>query len=195
MKTAVKDGGRRAVAPVARFLANVGISPNHITVVGLLAMAAAGVFLAYGRFRLAAGALLFGGLCDMLDGAVARDSGRSSPFGAFLDSTADRYAELFFFAGLLVYFTHAEGSVLYALLTFLATGGSFMVSYTRARSEGLGIECNVGIMERPERMVLLLVAAIFGPLGMKIALWILTPLVYWTALQRFHHVQGATRAS
>ncbi len=193
MKTAVKEQGRRAVAPVARVLANVGISPNHITVAGLLAMVAAGVFLAFGRFRLAGLAVLVGGLCDMLDGAVARDSGQSSRFGAFLDSTADRYAELFFFAGLLVWFIDGERSTLYALLTFLATGGSFMVSYTRARSEGLGIECKVGLMERPERMVLLIAAAFAGPWAMKIALWVLTPLVFWTSFQRIQHVQGQAR--
>ena len=189
----VKEWARKVLEPIARVLANLGITPNHVTVVGLLLMAASGVFLAYGRFLGAALTLLAGGLCDMLDGAVARATGLSSPFGAFFDSTADRFAEMFFFAGLIVYFTGAEHSVLYALLTFLAAGGSFLVSYTRARSEGLGIACQVGLMERPERMVLLLIAAFFGAAGLKVALWILVPLVMWTALQRVHHVLGATR--
>jgi CDP-diacylglycerol--glycerol-3-phosphate 3-phosphatidyltransferase len=189
----VKEWARRALAPVARVLAGLGITPNHITVAGLLLMAAAGVFLAYGRFLAAAFTMLAGGLCDMLDGAVARSSGHSSPFGAFFDSTADRFAELFLFAGLLVYFTDHDPSLLYLLLTFFALGGSFMVSYTRARSEGLGIACRVGLMERPERVVLLLLAALIGPVGMKVALWILVPLTMWTALQRIQHVMKATR--
>ncbi len=189
----VKETARRALEPIARVLAGLGITPNHITVAGLLLTAASGVFLAYGRFLAAAVTLLVGGLCDMLDGAVARTTGLSSPFGAFLDSTADRFAELFLFAGLAVYFTRGEPSLLYVLLTIFALGGSFMVSYTRARSEGLGIACRVGLMERPERVVLILVAALFGAAGLKVALWILVPLTMWTALQRIHHVLGATR--
>ncbi len=181
------------VVPMARVLANLGVSPNHITLAGLVAMAAAGVLLAFGSFRWAALAVVVGGLCDMLDGAVARGAGLSSRFGAFLDSTSDRIAEMVFFAGLLVYFSRFEPSTLYALLTFLAAGGSFMVSYTRARSEGLGVECKVGFMERPERMILLLVAALFGAAGMKAALWILVPLVLFTTVQRVVHVEGKTR--
>lgn len=193
MKTIVKERARRVLAPVAGALVRLGVTPNQLTVTGLLAMAASGVFLAFGRFGWAGAALAVGGLCDMLDGAVARGSGLASVFGAFLDSTADRFAEMFFFAGLLVFFTAREPSVLYALLTFLTAGGSFLVSYARARSEGLGIPCGVGWMERPERMVLLLVAAFFGVGGMKVALWVLLPLVLWTTAQRIQHVQAETR--
>jgi CDP-diacylglycerol--glycerol-3-phosphate 3-phosphatidyltransferase len=131
----------------------------------------------------------------MLDGAVAREAGLTSRFGAFLDSTVDRYAEMFVFAGLLVYFVQVEGSTLYALLTFLAAGGSYMVSYTRARAEGLGLRCEVGLMERPERLILMLVAILIGLLAVKIALWVLTGLVTWTSWQRIRHVRGETRSS
>lgn len=195
MKSAAKDLGRRALAPVAKGLVRLYVSPNHVTVAGLVAMAGSGVLLARGSFRGAGVALLVGGLCDMLDGAVARTSGKSSSFGAFFDSTSDRLAELLFFAGLLVYFTGVEPSVQYALLTFLAAGGSLLVSYTRARAEGLGIDCQVGMMERPERMVLLLIACFVGAIGVKVALWILTPLVFFTSLQRVLHVKKRTRAS
>ncbi len=194
MKSAAKDLGRRALAPVARVLAALHVSPNLITVAGLLAMALAGWLLALGRFRLAGLALLLGGLCDMLDGAVARHNGVANPFGAFFDSTSDRLAEMLFFAGLLVYYTRLEPSTLYALLTFLAAGGSLLVSYTRARAEGLGVDCQVGMMERPERLVLLLLACFVGGVGLKVALWILTPLVFFTSLQRVLHVQSRTRA-
>ena len=193
MKSAVKDLGRRALAPVARGLARLHVSPNHITLAGLVAMAGSGALLGLGSFRGAGLALLVGGVCDMLDGAVARDSGVSSRFGAFFDSTSDRLAEMFFFAGLLVHYTRVDPSVLYALLTFFAAGGSFMVSYTRARAEGLGVDCQVGVMERPERMVLLLLACFVGGIGMKAVLWVLTPLVFHTSLQRILHVQERTR--
>lgn len=194
MKSVVKAQGRRVLAPVAVFLANIGVSPDHLTLAGLLGSTLAGVLVADGRFLWAAAALLAGSLCDVLDGSVARFSNRSSRFGAFLDSTVDRYAEMVFFAGVLVYFVRGEGDTLYALLTFLAAGGSFMVSYTRARAEGIGIPCEVGMMERPERMVVLLIATLVGPMGLRIALWVLTVLVTWTSLQRVMHVRRETRS-
>jgi CDP-diacylglycerol--glycerol-3-phosphate 3-phosphatidyltransferase len=188
VKSALKEGARRVVEPLARGLGALGATPNGITVAGLLFSAVAGVLAARGVFAGAALLLLVGSVCDMLDGALARITGRSARFGAFLDSTVDRVAELALFAGLLVYFTDPGRSPLYALLTFLAAGGSFLVSYTRARSEGLGIECRVGLMERPERLVLLVLALLVGPPGLRIALWALNVLVWWTALQRIRHV-------
>jgi CDP-diacylglycerol--glycerol-3-phosphate 3-phosphatidyltransferase len=180
---------------VAKLLANLGVSPDHLTWSGLLASMIAGALVAYGRFQLAALALLLGALLDVLDGSVARASDRTSRFGAFLDSTVDRITEMFFFAGLLVYFITIESSTLYVVLTFFAAGGSFLVSYTRARAEGLGIKCEVGVMERPERLVLLLVATLIGAPAIRIALWILTVLVAWTSLQRMHHVWKETQSS
>jgi CDP-diacylglycerol--glycerol-3-phosphate 3-phosphatidyltransferase len=194
VKTRIKDRVRGAVVPVASALAGLGVTPNHLTLFGLVASAAGGALLAWGRFRTAALALLLGGLADMLDGAVAREAGCSTRFGAFLDSTVDRYAEMLVFAGLLVYFIRVEDSTIYALLTFLAAGGSYMVSYTRARAEGLGLRCDVGLMERPERLILILVAILIGPLAVKFALWVLTGLVTWTSWQRIRHVLGETRS-
>lgn len=193
MKSAVKDRGRGILAPVARLLANLGVTPNTLTVAGLAASGVAGFLVARGDFRASAIALLAGGLCDVLDGAVARATGRSSTFGAFLDSSVDRVAEMFFFAGILVFFIREEPSTLYALLAFLAAGGSYMVSYVRARSEGLGVPCTVGWMERPERMVLMIVATAVGSWGVRVALWILTVLVFWTSIQRMQHVYRETR--
>jgi CDP-diacylglycerol--glycerol-3-phosphate 3-phosphatidyltransferase len=193
VKSAIKDRGRWILAPVARLLANLGVTPNALTVTGLVASGAAGFLIARGGFRASAIALLAGGLCDILDGAVARATGRSSTFGAFLDSTVDRVAEMLFFAGILVYFVREEPSTLYALLAFLGAGGSYMVSYVRARSEGLGVPCTVGWMERPERMVLMIVATAAGSWGVRVALWILTVLVFWTSIQRLQHVYRETR--
>lgn len=192
MKTLAKTQGRRMAAPLARALADLGVSADHLTWAGLVASALAGVLVAGGHFRLAALTLLAGALCDVLDGSVARATGKASPFGAFLDSTVDRVAELCFFAGALVWFIGTGAGVLYPLLCILAASGSFMVSYTRARAEGLGIECSVGLMERPERMVLLLLATLLGGVGLRVVLWVLTPLVWWTTGQRVRHVYGET---
>jgi len=193
VRSAIKQGGRRLLDPLARLLANVGVRPDTLTWIGLLGSGVAGALLAYGRFQLAALALLLGALCDMLDGAVARVSGLTTRYGAFLDSTVDRAAEMFLFAGLLVHFTRVDGSPLYPLLTFFAAGTSFLVSYTRARAEGLGIPCAVGWMERPERLVLLLIAVTFGSGSVRVALWILFVLTLWTAGQRVLHVRRETR--
>jgi CDP-diacylglycerol--glycerol-3-phosphate 3-phosphatidyltransferase len=193
VKAAIRDRCRGILSPAARLLANIGVSPNALTALGLAASGVAGVVVAQGAFRAAAAALLVGGLCDVLDGAVARATGRSSTFGAFLDSSVDRVAEMLFFAGILVYFIREEPSTLYALLAFLAAGGSFMVSYVRARSEGLGVPCTVGWMERPERLALLIVATVVGSWGIRVALWILTILVFWTTVQRMQHVRRETR--
>jgi len=191
VKSAIKARARILLGPPARGLGWLGITPNHLTLFGMFLSGVAGVLLAGGRFRTGAIVLILGSLCDMLDGAVARETGRSSAFGAFLDSTVDRVSEMFVFAGLLVYFTR-EGATLYTLLAFLAAAGSFLVSYTRARAEGLGIPCQVGWMERPERMVMLILACLLGPGVVRIALWVLTALVAWTSWQRIHHVrQGA----
>lgn len=194
MKSAIKDRGRGILAPIAHLLANLGVSPNVLTLLGLVASGVAGILIARGAFRGAALALLAGGLCDVLDGAVARATGRSSTFGAFLDSSVDRVAEMLFFAGILVYFIREDPSTVYAVLAFLGAGGSYMVSYVRARSEGLGVPCTVGWMERPERMVLMIAAAAIGSWGIRVALWILTVLVFWTSIQRMQHVYRETRS-
>lgn len=194
MKAAIKTRGRAALHPVARLLANVGVSADALTWTGLAGSTAAGALIAAGRFRVAALVLLGGALCDVLDGGVARVSGRTSRFGAFLDSSVDRLAELAVFGGMVVYFGRADGSSLYPLLAFLAAGGSYMVSYTRARAEGLGVSCAVGWMERPERLVLLLVSTALGPAAIRVALWVLTALTFFTAGQRMIHVHRETRS-
>jgi phosphatidylglycerophosphate synthase len=193
VKAAIKRQSRALLDPLARLLANVGVRPDTLTWIGLVGSAVASVLLAWGRFRPAALALFLGALCDMLDGGVARISGTTSRYGAFLDSTVDRAAELLLFGGLLVYFAHQDGSSLYPVLALLTAGSSFLVSYTRARAEGLGIPCSVGWMERPERLVLLLVAVLLGPTPIRVALWVLFGLTLWTVVQRMMHVRRETR--
>jgi len=195
MKSRVKEIARSIVGPLADGLAAAGVSPNHLTLAGLVFSGAAGAAAATGRLRLGAVLLILGGVCDMLDGAVARRHGHVTRFGAFLDSTVDRASEMVFFAGVALYYHHAEPSGLYLVLSVLALGGSFLISYARARAEGLGLSCEVGLLERPERLVLIIAALLVGPVGLKAVLWILTPLAYFTSWQRIAHVRAETSGS
>jgi soluble lytic murein transglycosylase len=167
--------------PVGRALFRLRLRPNHLTVIGLVVsfFAAAG-FIA-GHVRWAGCLLLLAGLCDLLDGALARVSGQATVFGAFLDSVIDRYSDLIVLLGIVVLFArtpHARG----ALVAMAGLVGSVMVSYTKARAESIGVDCNVGFMERPERMICLVAGAILDLL--EPALWVLAVLSNLTALQR-----------
>lgn len=136
---------------LARGLVRFGVDPNVLTVLGVLAGIAVGLFYGLGAPALAAGFIVICGVFDILDGKVASNASRSSLFGAILDSSLDRYSEFFMYAGLAYHFRHGWG----LWLTLLAILGSNMVSYTRARAEGLGVVCRVGVMQRAERLVLL----------------------------------------
>jgi CDP-diacylglycerol--glycerol-3-phosphate 3-phosphatidyltransferase len=194
VKSRIKDAARRVAHPLAAGLQRLGVTPNQVTFVGLLLTFAAAWALAQGRFPLATALLLVGSVCDMLDGDLARLSGNASRFGAFLDSTIDRYAELALFFGAALYFA-AAGEVSIVAATFLAASGSILVSYARARAEGLGLECKVGLMERPERLVVLILATAFGPVALTWALWGLAGLTHATAIQRIVHVQRTLRSA
>jgi CDP-diacylglycerol---glycerol-3-phosphate 3-phosphatidyltransferase len=169
----------RMIQPLIVLLTKAGVTPNTITLIGFLLNIGVAILLVMGadqptldlRYIGWAGALiLFAGLFDMIDGRLARVSGTSSPFGALFDSVLDRYSELVMFLG-ICYYLAANGYWKSAFFAFLAMQGSLMVSYVRARAEGLGIECSDGMMQRPERIVLIGVSAIvcgvfasrFGP--------------------------------
>ncbi len=142
----------------ATFLVHLGFSANAVTVLALFAGIAAGYMFAVGKPVGAFFAIYFCGMFDVLDGKVAKQKNQTSKFGAIFDSTLDRYSEFALYLGLAYYFR--EHWALW--LTFFAFLGSTMVSYTRARAEGLGIACNLGIMQRAERLVLMAVAGILG---------------------------------
>jgi CDP-diacylglycerol--glycerol-3-phosphate 3-phosphatidyltransferase len=188
MKERLREVGRRLLDPVARGLNVIHVSPDQVTFMGLILSLLAGAALAYGRFPLATLLLVAGSLCDVIDGSLARLSGRSSRFGAFLDSTIDRYAEMAVFMGLGLYYAR-EADLLSVALVFVVATGAMLVSYARARAEGIGLECKVGLMERPERLVILIAGAALGPSIMRILLWVLAVLVHFTALQRVFHVR------
>ena len=155
---------------VAGVVAATGIPPNVITWSALILNFWAGILFAAGRFAAAGGMMILAGLCDLLDGPVARRQGRVSMFGGFLDSIFDRYADLILFLGLLVYYSHVNRFG-YAMLAGAAMAGSVMVSYAKARAESLVPSAEVGFWERPERLVLMILGALTN--RMHFALWIL----------------------
>lgn len=171
--------------PAARRLAATGITPNQVTVAGLVTVLVAAVLIGYGF--LVAGGLLFlaGSLFDLMDGVLARAEDRTTDIGAFLDSSLDRIGEGVVFAALVLHFA-TEGDPWMAALTVIALTGANLTSYARARAEGLGMTCTVGLVTRPERVLILgigLIAGVAAP-----AVWVLTMLGAFTAAQRIVHV-------
>lgn len=177
-------------------LNNLGFSPNALTLIGFLVMCGIGLVLANGWLALGGVLIVLGGIFDALDGSLARLTNRVSKFGAFLDSTTDRFAEGALLLGLLYYFMQRNVTYV-AYLVYLTLLGSLMVSYARARAEGIGVECKEGLMTRFERIALLviglLLTAFFGDAPIIIVLGILAVLTNITAVQRIWLVYRATR--
>jgi len=162
-------------------LAATGINPNFLTFIGLVVNFWAAVMFATGLFKTAAIIIFFAGFLDMLDGQVARRQNRVTAFGAFYDSTLDRYSDMALYLGLLVYYA-VVGRTSYVILGAVATAGSVMVSYTRARAESLIPLCKVGFMERPERLVLLIIGGLFD--RMAPVLWVIAVVSTLTVIHR-----------
>ncbi|HET6199927.1 MAG TPA: CDP-alcohol phosphatidyltransferase family protein [Candidatus Acidoferrales bacterium] len=174
-------GGGWLLRHVVSGLAATGITPNVLTVVGMVVNVWAAVLFAYGEFRGAAAVLFLAGFLDMADGQVARRAGRVTAFGAFLDSTLDRYSDLGLYMGLVVYYT-LVGRPFYMGLAAVAMASSFMVSYARARAESLIPLCKVGFLERPERLVLLILGGAFR--RMAPVLWVIATFSTLTVIHR-----------
>ena len=172
--------------PLARFLGSIGISANMITILGVLLSGGTAYLLNNGQFVVGGALLLLVGAMDMVDGALARGSGKSTPFGAFLDSTADRVSEAIILLGLLAFYLRLD-SVTEVVLVFLLLFSSFMVSYLRARGEALNVDCQVGLMTRPERVFVLAIGLLIGQLF--IAMTIVVTLSMITATHRFWHIK------
>ncbi len=187
----VQDWGRNVATMIVTPLARSGITPNMLTVMGLLLSLFTAAVIAPGHFVAGGALLLLAGIFDTFDGALARLTGKSSVFGAFFDSTLDRIAEAGIGLGLLWYYT-AHGSTVGTTLLYLVIVGSLMTSYARARAEGLGLECKVGLMARPERVIALGIGLLLGP---TVTLWVLALLAvttWMTVLQRIVHIWSAT---
>jgi CDP-diacylglycerol--glycerol-3-phosphate 3-phosphatidyltransferase len=178
--------------PFGRLLVRLRLRPNHLTVCGFGVSLAAAAAFASGRGRLGAALLVIAGLCDYFDGALARASGRVTPFGAFLDSVIDRYSDLVVMLGIVLLFVNARNGRGVAI-TMVALVGSTMVSYTKARAESIGVACNVGLMERPERMICMIAGALFDLL--EASVWVLALLSNATAVHRIAYTRQAARGA
>jgi len=189
--SAFGKGSGYLLQKIVNGLALTKISPNALTFIGLLINIVAAVFFGYARANnnvrmfLYAGLVIIGaGVFDMVDGRVARQTNQVSVFGAFFDSVMDRYSDVAIFFGLLVYYARGD-RFFYVVLTAFCMTASLMVSYTRARAEALIGNCKVGFMERPERIVLVIIGALFNKWGvMAPALWVLAVLSTITVINR-----------
>ncbi len=175
--------------PPARFFSTLGISPNVVTVIGFFLMVGIAIVLAQGYLFWGGLLIIAAALFDAVDGSLARMMGRTSRFGAFLDSTLDRYSEAMTFLGLFI-FLSGQNQRVELMLIYATVVGSLMVSYVRARAEGLGIALKDGLFTRFERVFLLVVGLLFNQL--TIVLWILAIFTNFTAIQRMYLVWRIT---
>lgn len=175
--------------PLARFISATGVSPNVVTMIGFLLMVGVAFVLAWGHFFWGGILITAVALFDAVDGTLARMMGRTSRFGAFLDSTLDRFSEAVIFLGLFIYFIgqdHQQEQI----LIYATVVGSLMVSYARARAEGIGVPLKEGFFTRFERVFLLVVGLLFNQL--TIILWVLAIFSNLTAIQRMYLVWRIT---
>ena len=182
----------KLIAPVAIALGRTGLTPNMLTLIGLGLILVAAVVIALGHTTWGGVLFILSGIFDALDGTLARMTNRKTRFGAFLDSTSDRYADAAILFGMMFPFLRA-GQPTEVILAFVAVIGTVLVSYTRARAEGLGLECKVGLLTRLERFLIIAVALVFNLVTP--ALWMLAALTHFTAIQRIVYVWRITRGS
>ncbi len=188
---------QRGLDGIVRLLARFNPNPNLLSVIGLGINIFAALLYGYGRFFQAGLIMIFANIFDMLDGRVARLTGRVTKFGAFLDSSLDRLSDMVVFLGIIIFYSRDTEyhSTLYAALTGAALIGSVMVSYTSARAESLIPKCDVGFLRRPERVVLLILGSLTVWPGsshpllnkMPATIWLMAVLSYWTFLHRLYH--------
>ena len=191
------NGFLSLIEPLEKVLVSWKIHPHVLTGAGLLISIVTAFLFVKGHFLLAGIMVILTGVCDVLDGKLARATNQISKYGALIDSTIDRYSEVIIFLGIATYF-RSESSYIHALI-ILAIAGSFLVSYTRARAEGLGIECKIGIMQRPERMTFLAAGGILGSIPytrhfmMIFFLWVIAILANVTVVQRIVYIRNHLR--
>ena len=180
---------RRLFNPISAAIGRTRISPNTLTILGLLLSLGAAALVWYGYYVTAAIIFTVGSLFDMLDGAVARLAEKVTPMGAFLDSTFDRVGEGVVLTAIALAYAR-DGGLWMVGASFATMIGSFLVSYTRARAEALGLECKVGLMTRPERLVLIGLGLLLQRFGvLPVVMYILAVLTALTVLQRILHVR------
>ena len=187
---------RRHAEALMSAIGRVPLTPNQVTLVGFSLTVVASGLAAFGQLRWAGIVLIFAGTCDILDGALARSTHASYPYGAFLDSTLDRYSEGAVYIGLAAYFMTIGGPLQrwLVLATLAALAGSFLVSYVRARAQSLGFSCETGLFARPERVVVTVIGLIVGGVVLYGVVFLLAILTNLTALQRIREVWLQGRA-
>jgi CDP-diacylglycerol--glycerol-3-phosphate 3-phosphatidyltransferase len=178
---AIGLGSNKIIRMIVRGLALSKINPNVLTFLGLVINMVAAAFLAFGHFRTAGFVIIFAGLFDMVDGRVARATNQVTRFGGFFDSVLDRYSDIALLVGLLVYYGTINRPS-YVVLTTIVMAASVMISYTRSRAENIVPTCKVGFLERPERVVLLILGALFD--RMAPVLWVIAVLGNLTVIHR-----------
>lgn len=186
---AIGEACNKVIVLIVRGLALSRISPNALTFIGLLINIGAAVLLAFGHFRLAGAVIIGAGIFDMVDGRVARETNRVTKFGGFFDSVLDRYSDLALLMGLLVYYASINRNF-YVVMTAIVMTASVMISYTRSRSENTIPSCKVGFMERPERIVLLIIGCLAD--RMAPVLWVIAVLGNITVIHRMVHTYQET---
>jgi CDP-diacylglycerol--glycerol-3-phosphate 3-phosphatidyltransferase len=196
-KQAIRERTRRILDPVVALLASMGVPPVLVSILGLVGSLFAAYVVSRGSLFWGGIWTLVSGICDMLDGSLARRRGQVTKFGAFIDSTFDRASEFVIYGAILLYFLlhYSERGYPLVLLTviWVAMGGSFLVSYARARIEGLGHQCTVGLLERPERLTLLVVGLVLGRTALVVALVLIAFGAVITVLQRIQHAYQVMR--
>jgi len=190
----LKQGVLALLRPLARLFIKLGFRPDWLTLLGLVMNLVATVAFARGELRWGAAIMLLAGLCDILDGQVAREGRKETKFGALLDSTTDRYSEIFLYFGIGAYLIRREEWI-YCGILFFALAGSLMVSYVRARAEGLGEECKVGFMQRPERIVALALGGLYGHDGLIFILVVLAVTTNYTVVERLAHIRNKLKSN
>ena len=192
-------GAMRIINAMVRGLASLGVHPNILTTIGVCINVGCGVLFGFGLFFWAGIVLIVANLFDMLDGNVARLSGNVTKFGSFLDSSLDRLSDMVVFLGIMIFYAgnSAQHSLLNVTLAGVGMIGSVMVSYTTARSEGLGVKANIGFLQRPERVVLLIIGALstwdwnspsYFANRMPEVLWVLAVGSVWTLIHRMYYI-------
>ena len=185
LKALIGDGLDPILQGTSKFVHRLGLRPNTLTFIGLGVNLLAAWAMAVGEWLQGCSLIVLAGFFDILDGAVARNCRQTSAFGSFLDSVLDRYSDLSLLVGLLIYYSR-EGLILYQVLLGAAIMGTALIPYTRARAETLIPKCNVGVMERPERVLLIFFGAAIQSI-MPVVLWILAIFTNVTVIQRVHY--------
>lgn len=195
-KRAIQHSARKVLEPIVNALASFGISPMLVSAFGLALSVWGAIVVARGSLLGGGIFLLMAGLCDVLDGDLARKLGKASSFGAFIDSLLDRVSEFAYFGGILIFVIRSPNDIpaYEPVVILVAMMGSVLTSYARARAEGLGIECKVGVMERPERIGLLALGLIAGYKFLMAVMMLLAVTTIVTVVQRILHVQRASAA-